>query len=600
MTVKIRKIPIKSYILFFSLLFCTFAGGGFAWTGLLLPIFGMIVCASGKGSSFRLGIVLFFASALLAAISLVFTEGNFQTGLYECEKMLLFYLAFLAAGSEKSDSAQFPALFAVALAVAIPGILGYIGLLKNIPENVFVSSTARRLQSSFKYANSAACFLGIGYMAAVKCICTTVSEKTKKLYLWTASVILTALYLTFSKAFLPLFILAGTFVMARDPKIQKVFLSQNLAVILFVLPIRYFSMWSVPGIAAGMTLLCIFIAGFLPQLSVTVRKIPIFRIWCALIVFAAAAAIVYAALKPGVFATLGTRFVYYRDTVRFMKENFWFSPRMLIGFGPGSWRILYYGFQSTPYNVICLHNGFLQLLFENGSFFTILFFGMLLRAVYLHCKHGDRFRCALLMMILVHSLVDFDLSFGCILAVAGLTAGKAYAAQENCNETAKIQCVLKMTVIVFAALLWVYMAAEYGMRQQFERHYLRGENQKAYQNALLLEKLCPRDSSLQTSLAALSKENGEPDNVVKMHLEQAAALSPHNARPVLDLARYTKDAELFNKYCSNYIALNPMQPSAYANVFEALQYRLNKDLLSKKEYDENAALIRRQMNSVMK
>lgn len=154
-----------------------------------------------------------------------------------------------------------------------------------------------------------------------------------------------------------------------------------------------------------MTLLCVFIAGFLPQFSVTVRKIPIFRIWCALIVFAAAAAIVYAALKPGVFATLGTRFVYYRDTVRFMEENFWFSPRMLIGFGPGSWRILYYGFQSTPYNVICLHSGFLQLLFENGSFFTILFFGMLLRAVYLHCKHGDRFRCALLMMILVHSLV---------------------------------------------------------------------------------------------------------------------------------------------------------------------------------------------------
>ena len=165
---KNKKNTNKVVYTFFSLLFCTFAGGGFAWTGLLLPIFGMIVCASGKGSSFRLGIVLFFASALLAAISLVFTEGNFQTGLYECEKMLLFYLAFLAAGSEKSDSAQFPALFAVALAVAIPGILGYIGLLKNIPENVFVSSTARRLQSSFKYANSAACFLGIGYMAAVK------------------------------------------------------------------------------------------------------------------------------------------------------------------------------------------------------------------------------------------------------------------------------------------------------------------------------------------------------------------------------------------------------------------------------------------------
>ena len=47
------------------------------------------------------------------------------------------------------------------------------------------------------------------------------------------------------------------------------------------------------------------------------------------------------------------------------------------------------------------------------------------------------------------------------------------------------------------------------------------------------------------------------------------------------------------------ICLLLIQP-AYANVFEALQYRLNKDLLSKKEYDENAALIRRQMNSVMK
>ena len=150
------KTTVKQVILLLSLLFCTFAGGGFAWTGLLLPIFGMIVCVclSGKAPLPRLGIIFFSISALLAAISLVFTEGNFQTGLYECEKMLLFYLAFLAAGSEKSDSAQFPTVFAVALAVAIPGIFGYIGLLKNIPENVFVSSTARRLQSSFKYAKT--------------------------------------------------------------------------------------------------------------------------------------------------------------------------------------------------------------------------------------------------------------------------------------------------------------------------------------------------------------------------------------------------------------------------------------------------------------
>lgn len=599
---KIRRTTVKQVILFLSLLFCAFAGGGFTWTGLLLPIFGMIVCVclSGKAPLPHLGILFFSASVLLAAMSLVFTEGNFQTGLYECEKMLLFYLAFLAAGAEKGDADRFKTLFAVAFAVAIPGILGYIGLLKNIPENVFVSSTARRLQSSFKYANSAACFLGIGYMAAVKCICTAVSEKIKKLYLLAASVILTALYLTFSKAFLPLFFLAGTFIMARDSKVQRIFLSQNFAVVLFILPIRYFSMQSVTGIAVGMTLLCIFIAGLLPRFWLAAEKIPLFKIWCAFIVFAAIAAVVYVTVHPGVFSTLGTRFVYYRDTVRFMKENFWFSPRMLIGFGPGSWRILYYGFQSTPYNVICLHNGFLQLLFENGLLFTILFFGLLLRAVYLHWKHGERFGCALLMMILVHSLIDFDLSFGCILAVAGFTAGKAYATEEKCGETAKIKSVLKRTVIVFAALLWIYMAAEYGMRQQFERHYLRGENQKAYRDALLLEKLCPLDSSLQTSLAALSKENGEPDDVVMMHLEQAAALSPHNARPVLDLARYTKDAELFHKYCSQYIALNPMQPSAYANILEVLQYRLNKGLLSKEEYDEHAAQIQQQMDSVIK
>ena len=598
MKIKIQKVAIKRLILFFSLLICTFAGGGFTWTGLLFPFAGLLICfcLSDRELPSSAGFLIFLISVLFGAVTLIATEGNIQTGLYECEKIMLFYLAFLTAASEKSDLCIFQSLFAVAFLLSVPGFFGYVGLLKNIPENVFVSISERRLQSLLKYANSTACFLGVGYVAAMKCICAKVTGTIRNLYYLAAAAVLTALYLTFSKGFLPLFILAGSFLMVKNTQVRRIFLSQNLVVFLFVLPIRYFSMRQMTALAVGVTLLCITIAALLPRFAAVTEKKLVFVLWCTVFVLAMTAAAVYAANNPRVFSTLETRLLYYNDTVRFMNENFWFSPRMFVGFGPGSWRLMYYGFQSSPYNVLCLHNGFLQLIFENGLLFTVLFFSVIFRAVYVHFKAGDRFRLTLLSLILVHSLIDLDLSFGCILAVVGFLSGEAYVRNKS-DENGKIQYVLKTSVIVFAASIWIYMAAEYGLRQQLENHYLNGENKKAYQVALLLEKLCPRDSSLQTSLAALSQENGEPYNIVKMHLEDAAALSPHNARPVLDLARYTKDRRQFGNYCNQYIAINPMQPSAYADLLDMLQYRFNQGFLSKEEYDEYVAQIRRQMDS---
>ena len=82
--------------------------------------------------------------------------------------MGLFFLAFLAVSCTEQESMDSTAILLAAAFLAVWGISSYTGLIKNLPENVFVSATARRLQSSIKYANTSACFLAVGTVFALK------------------------------------------------------------------------------------------------------------------------------------------------------------------------------------------------------------------------------------------------------------------------------------------------------------------------------------------------------------------------------------------------------------------------------------------------
>lgn len=110
MTVKIRKIPIKSYILFFSLLFCTVCRRRFCVDGTLASDFRNDRMRIRQRFIVPTWNCALFASSLLAAISLVFTEGNFQTGLYECEKMLLILSRFFGGRFRKKRFRSVPGI----------------------------------------------------------------------------------------------------------------------------------------------------------------------------------------------------------------------------------------------------------------------------------------------------------------------------------------------------------------------------------------------------------------------------------------------------------------------------------------------------------
>ena len=274
-----------------------------------------------------------------------------------------------------------------------------------------------------------------------------------------------------------------------------------------------------------------------------------------------------------------------------MKDAFWKDGRFLIGFGPGSWRLLSYTFQSKPYQVLCLHSGYLQILFENGLPFALLFFGTLFRALYRFYKSKDSFRFTAMALCLLHSLTDFDLYFGCMLLMVGLLAGKAEstfngspADTSRNNATSLTTRAVNTGLLVLSSVLVLYMASEGVLRNRFEKSYLGGDSSRAYAYAQKLEILCPRDSVLQSSLAALAKLDGQPKAVVLAYLEKAIALSPNSVRPYMDLADYTDNAEQLAACCQKALSLNPLQAETVARVQNILYRQWERGVLSEHEY----------------
>lgn len=112
------------------------------------------------------------------------------------------------------------------------------------------------------------------------------------------------------------------------------------------------------------------------------------------------------------------RGTFYKDSVKL------FMDYPILGSGGNGWNGLYYSYQSLPYTSTQTHSFFMKLLVEVGLLGTIMFlafvgiFGYsLFRWFRKYGLNNDRiisvaiYLCMALMLLL-HSIVDFDMSFG--------------------------------------------------------------------------------------------------------------------------------------------------------------------------------------------
>ncbi len=112
------------------------------------------------------------------------------------------------------------------------------------------------------------------------------------------------------------------------------------------------------------------------------------------------------------------RGTFYKDSIEMFKDY------PILGAGGNGWKGLYYSYQSLPYTSTQTHSFFMKLLVEVGLLGTLLFLVFLSLFMYTvyrwFRKYGfqhDRIinisvYLIMALMLLMHSMVDFDMSYG--------------------------------------------------------------------------------------------------------------------------------------------------------------------------------------------
>jgi tetratricopeptide (TPR) repeat protein len=114
--------------------------------------------------------------------------------------------------------------------------------------------------------------------------------------------------------------------------------------------------------------------------------------------------------------TAKERYIFAEDALQFSKD----AP--LVGSGGGSWKVVFKEYQQNPYSSSRVHNGYLEWLVDTGWIGIILFilvFSYYLQKVFRSLLQTEENQLQVasfagLMIIFIHSAIDFNFSFGTV------------------------------------------------------------------------------------------------------------------------------------------------------------------------------------------
>ena len=566
-----KKIPYL--FIGVALCICMVLSGGLNWNGciisLLLMIIGIVSLNGVKKIRFTFPIIFML---IFCGISALISVGNPQVGIYETFKFICFIEALLVGYLIKSDNKIFKLLFFNALILSVFGILACCKIV-NFAEFTFKDNGILRLQSFVKYANVTACFLACGYISFLELF---ISEK-KSAYLYGGGCILIAMYFTFSKACLPIFLVVTTFYLHKKKNLSKIFLVQNIIAILLLSIMLFASNKNIYFL-----LLLLTVGGIILSGKVSIGTNKFFKIWILALITFFIAALCLVCVKPSLLGTFSARLNYMKDAIGLVKKN------PLFGCGFGSWRVLQYSVQTKQYDVTYMHNGVLQMIVENGILFTTCFLGMIAYSVVNGVKHKQYGNVAIVLMILIHSLVDCDLSFGVILMTLGFVVGGMLPEKSGFKI---YNCITNCMLISVLIILCMFMFTEYAVRSSFEKSYLESDYGIAKTKLSKLTAICPFDFQLRVTEAALEEKTTNDKSIVRQNLKEAVELLPYDPEIYEMYMNYNLTEEDIEKMCTEYISLAPKQEKTYAFLKQYLLKAKNNSVISEQKYSKIFTLV---------
>ena len=339
---------IKRIILAILIFYTVFAQGGFFVIPLIILNVFFLLAIVLSKGSVKWDIPLVFFCIFFAIMAV---SAVFSLSFDAAVKELLKYALFPLAYSyfkQNNDEDKIETLFYSSFVVLMA--FGMLGILGISPIDGMVTNLGGRLQSFFQYANTTALAMGIGAFYA-----TEKFRNTKKwLHLIMAGLFFGALVLTLSRVSFVVFILCY---------LLYVFQFVRLKIKLLLLG----------GFGVFMTVLV--------ATSSRIAQISIFA------------------------PTLVERYISYFDALHMLRQ----SP---FGVGLGNWQFLQFYYQSAPYDVLYIHNAYLQMALD-GGFLALLVFIMAVGLSFIKAKKGVHFYIGI--FILINSFFEVHFNFGIII-----------------------------------------------------------------------------------------------------------------------------------------------------------------------------------------
>lgn len=529
---------------------------------------------------------------LLYAVLIFAHPVNKQTGVLESIKMLCLPLAFLIGELTCNKDRLLTGIYMGCVCTAAIGILSYVKLIA-FNDAVFTSNGIIRLQSTLQYANTTAVLMGTGYFLS-SYFYNTANEKVKKsIHLALGSILLTALFLTFSRITLAIFSMLFLALL--------VFLSDRGKIIAAIQGISCFaaSLLIYKEVSADKAFTALLIVILTATFAVLIAnraellkpKTSKRLVVCAyaLVLLMPVLLILYLFSTGGIKnisfsgSTFVSRIIYMQDGAGALIK----SP--LLGIGAGGWESKQYSLQSAQYSVKYIHNGLVQIALDGGIVAAVLFIALLIIAYYRLIKLyiGSKevkyiYILAVITLISLHSLFDFDLSFAAVLMILGICfsfAGK--------SRRLKLP---KLPVYIFAAAVLSFCC--YTLTT--EALCFGGEKSlaaKEYKNALTLyervEKINRHDPKIYKGIAVCKQYTSKKADEVIKNMEKAQALDPLNPSYINDLyviAYQAKNYHEMLRLSESWIALAPKQQAPYEICLKTLEKMLSAGEINQNLY----------------
>ena len=305
------------------------------------------------------------------------------------------------------------------------------------------------------------------------------------------------------------------------------------------------------------------------------------------------------------------RIAFFRDALSIIKD----SP--LIGLGGGAWQAAYMKYRSYEYWTTQAHSYPIQVWMEIGTIgfllvlgFTVLYSAGIIQSYRNTDTEKEKLQlaaiAAFILCVLLHSLVDFDLSLGAVSIM--LWASFALAAVHFTGEekvSYKTGAYIKPVFVTAVAILLCVTTCTWAAEQfniQTAEAFSNKEYEKALKSAKTAAKLDPFNPSHRINLVNVIGETdtdmAEKYMLVNEQLEAAIRHSSFDSRMYGQMALHRFYHGRFDDaigYLDTAISYNPTMPEPYASKMDFM-YNMAKYYHGHRDETEAAEVLDGLMN----